>query len=552
MKKRIRLTRFTTLLSLILFACIVSARAQTTTFTYQGRLSDSSMAANGSYDLSFALYDAAAGGTQIGAAITRPAVTVSNGIFTVQLDFGAAAFPGANRFLEIAVKRPSDANFTTLTPRQPVTSTPYAIRAASSATANAATNAANLGGTAASQFVQTNDTRLSDARTPTAGSANYIQNTTTQQTADFNVSGTGEANIFNARTQFNFGGSRVLGVPNSTSLTVGLNAGNVLGSGNTDNTFVGSNTGVNCQTSEALGKCLGNTYLGRNAGTSQITGIDNTFIGIDTGNVSSGGNNNVIGGGSNNTLIGARATLFDNSLDHAVAIGADSVAVGSNIIVLGRRSGADTVFAPGLLNVNGGISSLSRIQADGGIALSDSDIRLRGADDSSHRILYNSIINGIEFQAFDEFRWTNIRTNAIVMKLSSTGDLAIKGNYNRFSDARYKTNVQIIANPLDSIRRLRGVTFNWIPEFNNSANQIGFIAQEVEQVLPELVHTDKEGFKSVAYSDAVPVLVEAVKEQQTQIETQNQKIEQQQKQIDDLKLIVCSIKPDAEVCSDKK
>lgn len=114
-----------------------TARAQTTSFTYQGRLSDTNAAANGTYDLGFALFDAAAGGAQIGAAITRPAVTVSNGVFTVLLDFGANPFlSGANRFLEIAVKRPADTAFTTLTPRQQLTSSPFSIQSLSAKTAN--------------------------------------------------------------------------------------------------------------------------------------------------------------------------------------------------------------------------------------------------------------------------------------------------------------------------------------------------------------------------------------------------------------------------------
>ena len=132
MKRRTILARFaslSSLLSLIFFACLISARAQTTTFTYQGKLSDSAMQANGTYDLGFALYDAPTGGNQIGTSITRPAVNVSNGIFTVSLDFGANSFPGADRYLQIAVKRPSDTNYTTLTPRQPISSAPYSIRA---------------------------------------------------------------------------------------------------------------------------------------------------------------------------------------------------------------------------------------------------------------------------------------------------------------------------------------------------------------------------------------------------------------------------------------
>ncbi len=340
----------------IFMSAQIAVRAQTTAFTYQGRLTDSAMQTNGTYDLSFALYDAPTDGNQIGTSITRPAVNVSNGIFTVSFDFGANAFPGADRYLQIAVKRPSDTNYTTLTPRQPFTSAPYAIRALN------ATNSSNLGGTAANQFVQTNDSRLTDARTPTAGSSNYIQNTTTQQaSSNFNISGTGTANIFNTATQYNFGGSRILGVPNSTSVTLGLNAGNTLGGGNTDNTFVGSNTGVNCQTATNLGNCLGNTYLGRNAGASQLTGSGNTFIGIDTGNMSPGGGSGVILGGSNNTLIGARSTLTDQSLDHVTAIGADSYAAQSNSIVLGRNSGADQVVSFGIINAQSGVSLNDRV-----------------------------------------------------------------------------------------------------------------------------------------------------------------------------------------------
>ncbi|MEP6902885.1 MAG: hypothetical protein ABJA66_14120, partial [Actinomycetota bacterium] len=75
--------------------------AQTTVFNFQGRLNDGANPANGNVEMQFKLYDALAGGTQIGATISRPAVVVINGIFTTQLDFGAAAFDGSARFVEI-------------------------------------------------------------------------------------------------------------------------------------------------------------------------------------------------------------------------------------------------------------------------------------------------------------------------------------------------------------------------------------------------------------------------------------------------------------------
>src|SRR5438105_373778 len=168
--------------------------SQTTSFTYQGRLTDGGNPANGSYDLQFTLWDS--GGTQqpqpTPVTVTRNAVGVANGIFTVQLDFGAGAFPGADRHLEIGARPAGGGAFTILSPRQQITSTPYAVRSANASTADTASNALQLGGAAASQYVQTTVLRLSDSRPPTAGSTNYIQNTVGPQAgANFNISGNG-------------------------------------------------------------------------------------------------------------------------------------------------------------------------------------------------------------------------------------------------------------------------------------------------------------------------------------------------------------------------
>src|SRR5256885_1238396 len=79
-------------------------RAQTTSFTYQGSLRSGGNPASGNYDFELKLFDLASGGAQLGAAVQRLNVPVINGIFTVTLDFGANALPGANRFLEIGVR----------------------------------------------------------------------------------------------------------------------------------------------------------------------------------------------------------------------------------------------------------------------------------------------------------------------------------------------------------------------------------------------------------------------------------------------------------------
>ncbi len=161
----------------LVFVCATASAsfAQTTEFTYQGNLSDTGTPA-ANYDFEFRLFDVETGG----AALTsqqKSSVAVSGGAFTVRLDFGATNFDGSSRWLEIAVKRPSEGTYTTLTPRQPINSAPYSIR---SLTAGVADNAAQLGGVDASEYVTT----------ATVGST-FINNDSVPQTADFNISGSG-------------------------------------------------------------------------------------------------------------------------------------------------------------------------------------------------------------------------------------------------------------------------------------------------------------------------------------------------------------------------
>lgn len=110
----------------IMMWAVLPGRAQTTAFTYQGRLNEAGNPANGIYDLQFALFDAASGGTQQSGTWTQLLQGMTNGLFTVELDFGNF-FPGANRWLEIGIRTNGASIFTTLTPRQKFTSTPYAI-----------------------------------------------------------------------------------------------------------------------------------------------------------------------------------------------------------------------------------------------------------------------------------------------------------------------------------------------------------------------------------------------------------------------------------------
>src|SRR5262245_26494332 len=141
MRLRLLFTHSLTLVVIVLTILIgaLVASAQTSSFTYQGRLTDGGTSANGNYDLQFALFDSLSGGTQVGSTLTLNTVAVSNGVFTVSLDFGASAFNGANRFLEISARPAGSGAFTTLTPRQQITSTPYAVRSLNATTADTVT-----------------------------------------------------------------------------------------------------------------------------------------------------------------------------------------------------------------------------------------------------------------------------------------------------------------------------------------------------------------------------------------------------------------------------
>lgn len=119
---------------------------------------------------------------------------------------------------------------------------------------------------------------------------------------------------------------------------------------------------------------------------------------------------------------------------------------------------------------------------------------------------------------------------APTVRLQVNGDI-IANSIAGSSDIRYKTNIQPIKNALEKVKKLEGIYFNWnqkdfpTKDFSDD-KEIGFIAQEVEKVLPELVLKDKtpDEYRSVKYDKVVALLVEAIKEQQIQIESLTKKV----------------------------
>src|SRR5207248_2497654 len=197
---------------------------------------------------------------------------------------------------------------------QPVTSTPYALRTISAALADNATNATQLGGVTANQYVQTSDSRLSGPRPPTIGSSNYIQNTTSAQAgSNFNISGSGAAggtltaNVVNAATQYNIGGNRVLSTAGTNNVFAGLGAG------------AANTTG------------LDNSFFGYLAGFSNTTGVANSFFGFEAGHQNTTASDNAFFGGNAGAANteGARNSFFGRLAGFVNTLGSDNAFLGS-------------------------------------------------------------------------------------------------------------------------------------------------------------------------------------------------------------------------------
>lgn len=490
------------ILSIFLAVGFHSAFAQTTEFSYQGFLSDNSASANGNFDFEFALFVAATGGAPSGT-IQRLNVPVTNGVFNVVLDFGG--FVGSDRFLEIRVRPAGGGAFTTLAPRSKILSTPFA---SFSNRSSDAVNASFLGNTAANQFVQTNDPRLSDARIPLPNSTNYIQNRTTQQTsANFNISGDGTVGgtltgNFVSAQQFNFGSGRLIGKSNANNLFVGILTG--AANGGNRNTMVGDAAGQDNSAGEE------NTLLGFVAGQRNTTGSNNTFVGSRAGLPNTTNSSSTflgyLSGGSNN-------------LTNATAIGARAFVEQSNALVLGSVDGVN-----------------------GATAMTDVGI---GVTTPARRLDVNGIIRVGS-------------TTGTIGCVEDRDGTVIAGTC--ASDERFKKNITPFSSVLNNFSRLRPVSYFWrADEFADqkfgTKQSFGLIAQEVETLFPELVSTDDKGFKAVNYSKLPLLTIQAVKELKAENDTLRQQVEQQKNQLqqqqfllEGLRKLVCQSNSQEKVC----
>lgn len=126
--------------------------------------------------------------------------------------------------------------------------------------------------------------------------------------------------------------------------------------------------------------------------------------------------------------------------------------------------------------------------------------------DSDFFLVFTDQTSGVE-QTFTVAN-TKLYFNPSTGTLNST-------NFNSLSDVNQKENIHDLVNAIDIINQIRPVSFNWKEDGKLS---YGVIAQEIEEVLPELVNTNSAGVKSVAYSQIIPFLVKVIQEQHKEIQ----------------------------------
>jgi len=287
------------------------------------------------------------------------------------------------------------------------------------------------------------------------------------------------------------------GAAGANSTAVGSNAG--LASSGVDATLVGyqagnSNTGAKLT---AVGGWAGrnnagiqNTYLGYNAGAlmNQSACNNNVAVGFNAlqGNI---GRNN-----SQNTAIGGQALEnLSTEANNNTAVGyLTSVTTGSNNTMIGYQATC-SIFSNSTAIGNGAVTSASNTMKFGNASIT--------ANNFTGCIITTGNVQGAAFAACSDFRYKKD-----ILPISSS-----LNTLNKLKAVNYyfKTEKELKAD---------GVNTNAFKGDETHEKQIGFIAQDVEILLPEVVHTNSDGYKSIDYSKFSPFIIEAVQEQQALIE----------------------------------
>lgn len=534
------------------------ALGQGTLATYQGRLQDGLSAYTGLIDVSFTIFNDPVGGTALVGTQTVTNVQVTNGLFNVAFDPGSLGT--SNAWLSINVRAPAGVgNFLKLGPRQQITAAPVAaslvgLDGGTAAEINDPQQAA-VGGTAGvtggQSFVAGTSGLLSavdlwlirNGIDDTGTLIVTIFSSTGQALGSSQMAFDGRNDGFR-RVDFSASGIRLqrgvsytIGYGFQFNRPIGVAASNTdvypggqlfdsagVAVPNRDLTFrvvvrpdrfstdrwLGIGVGVPAVPLHVAGRAiLGDTTMNGGLGVSGAVGIGTstpvTALQVNDGGAFFTGNGAI--GLPSGAGVGLRVH-YEPSFNAGQIFAFDySTGLARNLILQapGGRTGIGTSQPIAPLHVRGNVNTL----------------RLEGVDHTFIELFPSGPTTRGAYLGFPapgsfDFNLFNERPGGMLNLSAAT--VRVIGTFVNQSDARDKHDVRDLAGAAGLVDRLRGVRFVWNDSTPDgvalpTGEQIGFLAQEVETVLPELVATDALGRKAVSYVNIVPLLVEALKEE---------------------------------------
>lgn len=518
---------------LVLLPCLAWAD---TTITYQGQLRDASGPVNGTPGMEFRLFDSETGGSQVGSAIVLSAVSVTDGLFQIDLDFGDV-YGADPLYLEVMVSGQ------TLAPRQRITSTPVALHALSVDTTFTDDlywrQGGNAGTSPDSDFLGTTDAVPFELHVegnralriePVGGSPNIIGGWMGNEILDgaigATIGGGGEdlgRNVISGTGNFATVSGGSLNTAGGENATIGGGIGNsalgafstvaggflnkTLGDGNGNSATIGG--GANNQA-----KSSGATVAG---GQWNAAEADNATIGGGIFNNASG-DYSIVPGGSQNTAAG----------DYSFAAGRRAQADHNGTFVWADSTDAD--FATGgddqfIIRASGGVGIntnnpwtplhiISDVGQDPFRAMvGDNNVDSAAIRAYAHqgvsigRSWGDTAVPARGLRVYGRLRIGQLGAGGSDVCITTDGTLSFCS-----SSARYKDNITPLESARELLRQLRAVEYEWIED---GRPDIGLIAEEVAEVIPEIVTHNREGeIQGIEYSRLSALLIAAFQEQE--------------------------------------
>jgi hypothetical protein len=540
------------------------------TISYQGYLTtDTGTPVSGDKSMVFSLYTTASGGSSVWTENQSP-VTVTNGVYQVIL--GSEQLLNLSfdvpYYLGVAVDRDPE-----MLPRQPLTSVPYALKAPlppSSEVSSAVTafSVTNNGTGKAGEFRRTNtDDIISPALSVSqSGKGSGLEVATYGDTghgASFSLEN--EFSPFYALYAFSRGsGAAIVGHSDGTGpagsfqITKTSSAGTALyvstngtgragefrvtnSSGTKDALYVsqaGNSNAIAATVSSANGNAGNFTVSNASSSFNAVYGYHNgtgaAIKGYTIG-YGSGGTFEINNSLNNSPALiasttGTGAAISGTSISSTAVRGVSTSAYGivglsTNGVGIRGESTNNTAIVGIAAGANVGVDGYNTSNGTGVLGRSLSGYGVKGSTDNN--IAVYGINNSTDYPAIEGwnqgtgyiFRGWSGASGARILKfyVTGAGNAWLAGNLTEASDLRLKTAIQPLENSLEKVLHLQGVSYQ-MKDDPAKTRKIGVIAQELEQEYPELVATDDQGMKSVAYANLTAVLIEAVKEQQQVID----------------------------------